>query len=214
MKLLGGKSNDAWREREFCVIDVETTGLDLINDEVISIGAVKIRDGRFKVKGNFYEEIAPTKSPSANSIAIHGLRSADLKFARSLDVVVPSLIAYLEDTCVIAHAVWVERAFLGAPLKRHGYRFPQSVIDTAALARSVGLAETKTAQEPSLELLAKKLNLPAYSPHHALGDAMTTAAVFLALVAKIEKSIFQRENRLLTLQKLVEISRNQSGNNW
>lgn len=208
MKLLGGKSNEAWRKHEFCVIDVETTGLDLINDEVISIGAVKIHDGRFKAEGNFYEEIAPTKSPSAKSIAIHGLRSADLKSADSLDVVAPSLIAYLEDTCVIAHAAWVERAFLGASLKRHGYRFPQSVIDTAALARYVGLAETKTGHEPSLELLARKLNLPAYSPHHALGDAMTTGAVFLALVSKIEKSIFQRENRFLTLQKLIEISRN------
>jgi DNA polymerase III epsilon subunit-like protein len=95
MKLLGGKSNEAWRKQEFCVIDVETTGLDLINDEVISIGAVKIYDGRYKAEGNFYEEIAPTKSPSAKSIAIHGLRSADLKSAYSLDVVAPSLIACL-----------------------------------------------------------------------------------------------------------------------
>ena len=42
--------------------------------------------------------------------------------------------------------------------------------------------------EPSLELLARQLDLPVYAPHHALGDAVTTAAVFLALATKAEKS--------------------------
>jgi DNA polymerase III epsilon subunit-like protein len=39
-------------------------------------------------------------------------------------------------------------------------------------------------REPSLELLARRLSLPVCAPHHALGDAMTTAAVFLALATK------------------------------
>ena len=208
MRIFQDRSTHSWRTQKFCAIDVETTGLDLINDEIISIGVVKIRDGRFKSDGNFYEEVSPTKSPSAQSIVIHGLRSSDLESAHPIEVVAPKLITFLEGSCLIAHAAWVERAFLRAPLKRQGFSFPKSVIDTAALARFLGLVEKNKAHEPSLEILARKLNLPAYSPHHALGDAMTTAAVFLAQAARIEKLIRQNENEALTLRRILDISEN------
>ena len=59
------------------------------------------------------------------------------------------------------------------------------MIDTAALARALGYAKhSPQGREPSLELLARRLSLPVYAPHHALGDAITTAAVFLALATK------------------------------
>lgn len=192
--------------QKFSVIDVETTGLDLVNDQVISIGVVKVREGRFRAEGNFYEEVSPTKSPSAQSIAIHGLRSSDLESAHPLEVVAPKLITFLEGSCLIAHAAWVERTFLEPELKRHKYRFPKAVIDTAALARYAGFVESIAGREPSLELLARRLNLPVYSPHHALGDAMTTAAVFLALAASIEKSLGKNKIGFVTVQDLLEIS--------
>ena len=34
--------------------------------------------------------------------------------------------------------------------------------------------------------LASRLGLPAHRPHHALGDALTTAQVFLALATHLE----------------------------
>ena len=205
MSFFQDRSNGSWRREKFSVIDVETTGLDLINDQVISIGVVKIRDGRFKASGNFYEEVSPTKSPSAESIVIHGLRSADLESAHPIEIVAPKLVTSLEGSYLIAHAAWVERAFLEPELKRHKYRFPKTVIDTAALARYTGLAESDDDHEPSLELLARKLNLPVYSPHHALGDAMTTAGVFLALVASIEISRSKSDQAVVTVQDLLDI---------
>jgi DNA polymerase III epsilon subunit-like protein len=55
----------------------------------------------------------------------------------------------------------------------------------AALARALGYAQgSPRGREPSLELLARQLALPVYEPHHALGDAVTTAAVFLAMATK------------------------------
>jgi DNA polymerase-3 subunit epsilon len=35
--------------------------------------------------------------------------------------------------------------------------------------------------------LATELHLPVDSPHHALGDAITTARVFLALAARLAR---------------------------
>jgi DNA polymerase-3 subunit epsilon len=195
-----------WRDNTYLSVDVETTGLDLTNDEVISIGAVAIHDGRFKGEGNFYAEITPARSPSAASIAVHGLRSGDLAAAATSESVLPQLVSRLEGKLIIAHAAWVERAFLAEPLKKYGYRYPKEVIDTAALARYLGYASREGGREPSLELLAKQLNLPVYSPHHALGDAMTTAAVFLALVAKLEVKEQREAGGVVTLGTLLKLS--------
>ena len=197
----------SWRSYEYCAVDVEATGLDLRNDEVVSVGAVRILDGRFKGIGNFYEEIVPSKSPSHSSVQVHGLRGIDLEKAREADAVIPELVSYFSTKFLIAHASWVEKAFLSEPLKRHGYSYPKRVVDTAALARFAGLADKESGHEPSLEFLARSLNLPVYTPHHALGDALTTAAVFLALAARIENELAEKSGEILTLERLLNISK-------
>lgn len=207
MKLFSRSLDEQWRSYEYCSVDIEATGLDLKNDEVISIGAVTITDGRFRHEGNFYEEILPNKSPSVASIQVHGLRGIDLESAHLASAVVPRLISYLEGKYLIAHAGWVEKAFLSDQFKLSGGRFPKKVIDTAGLARFAGFAKNENGREPSLEALARSLNLPVFTPHHALGDAMTTAAVFLALATKIEGSLLEKTGEQLTMKRLLEYSK-------
>jgi len=207
MRIFNKKVNGDWRGYSYCAVDVETTGLDLQKDEVISIGAVTIIDGRFKGVGNFYEEIAPSKEPSHSSIRVHGLRAVDLATAKSAEIVIPGLINYIGGKYLVAHASWVEKAFLSHRMARYGHKYPRQVIDTAALARFAGYADKESEHEPSLEFLARKLNLPVHTPHHALGDALTTAAVFLALAARIEKKFSDEKGEILTLQSLISISR-------
>ena len=89
--LLRKKPDLSWRSYSYCAVDVETTGLDLHTDEVISVGAVTIIEGRFKGVGNFYEEITPSKGPSHSSIQVHGLRGVDLATAKSAEIVIPSI---------------------------------------------------------------------------------------------------------------------------
>ena len=206
MRLIPSKLDDHWRNYQYCSVDIETTGLDLKNDEVISIGAVTITDGRFKQEGNFYEEISPTKSPSVASMQIHGLRGIDLENAHPAQVVVPKLVDYMQGKYLIAHAGWIEKAFLSNHFKSTGNTFPRKAIDTAGLARFAGFAESENGHEPSLEHLARTLNLPVFTPHHALGDAMTTGAVFLALAAKIERNQMAASGVKLTLHQLLEYS--------
>jgi len=195
-----------WRDYEYCSLDIETTGLNLQDDEVISVGAVHITDGRFKSEDNFYQEILPAIAPSVSSIQIHGLRGVDLENARSVSEVIPELITHIGGRVLITHAAWVERGFLSQHMKKYGYKFPKRVIDTAALARACALVKESATREPSLEALARKLKLPVYAPHHALGDAMTTSVVFLALTAELERLNQYKSRQPLSLQDLLDLS--------
>jgi DNA polymerase III subunit epsilon len=169
------------------VVDVETTGLDLKRDAIASYGAVVIRDGRIVVAENTYGLVCPNCEITAESIAVHTLRRADVADAPPLSQAVTVLDTLLRSRVLVAHAAWIERAFLTRAFAEHGTRLRSPTIDTAALARAAGIAPRIGRNEPDLEWLAGAVGLPAVAPHHALGDAITTAQVFLALTARLDR---------------------------
>lgn len=188
-----------WRATTFAVIDVETTGLELDRDEIVSVGVAEIAGGRITPRV-FYEVVRPSQRISEGAMRVHALTAEELAAAPRFDEVIPRLREHLSGSVVVAHAAWVERAFLNRALRSCGEALPRKLVDTAALARALDLADS-SGREPSLELLARKLGLPVHTPHHALGDAMTTAEVFLVLVTKLEKV-----HGSLGVEQLLEIS--------
>ena len=198
--------NADWRSIDYSAVDVETTGLALKEDEIISIGVAQIHAGRVITEENFYREIRPQRSPSPESIRIHSLRGIDLVETSPIDSVIPDFVAQVGGKVLIAHAAWVEYAFLKRHLRGTGLSFSKQIIDTAALARAAGFAADVSGSEPSLEFLARRLHLPVYAPHNALGDALTTAVVFLALATELEREQLAKGAIGLTLRKLLEIS--------
>ena len=61
------------------------------------------------------------------------------------------------------------------------------MLDTAALYRLLVIArDGRDPGPPALGALAAELGLPVHAPHHARGDALTTAQAFLALATHLE----------------------------
>jgi DNA polymerase-3 subunit epsilon len=190
-----------WREAEFCVLDVETTGLDLARDDIVSYGAALVVGGRIPCGRVVYREVRPERPVSVGALTVHGLRTADLAGAPSIGDLLDELVDLLTGRILVAHAVWVERAFLDRALHPRRHRLGRAVVDTAALLRACRLVEPTKRVEPNLESAVRGLGLPVHSPHHALGDAFTTAQLFLALATRLERG------RRLTVGNLCSISR-------
>ncbi|WP_460627325.1 3'-5' exonuclease [Intrasporangium mesophilum] len=184
----------------FSVVDVETSGLDLRHDEILSIGVVPIRRARVTAE-TFYAVCRPDGPISPESMKVHALTSQELAAADSCREVIEKAAVLMRGTVLVAHAAWVERAFIDRVLQPSRQRLPKGIVDTAALARAAALAEAD-AREPSLEWLARTLGLPVHTPHHALGDAATTAMVLLALIGHLE-----RVEGPLDITRLIELSR-------
>jgi DNA polymerase III subunit epsilon len=167
-----------WRAARFIAVDVETTGLDRRRDEVVSFGGVPIDRGRIVARESVRGLVRPERRPSGSSVEIHGLRAADLAAAPPAREALVPLRAALAGRIPVAHAAWVERAFLG---------LPRGTLDTAVLWRALCIQRGEG--DPGwrqLHLLAEELGLPAHRSHEADGDALTTAQVFLALATHLE----------------------------
>jgi DNA polymerase-3 subunit epsilon len=175
-----------WREAPFAVVDLELTGLDPGEHEIVSYAAVPVEAGRILVSKVRSGMVRPERMPSADTIRIHGLRESDLAGAPALDEVLDELLEALTGRVLVAHSAPVETGFLGAALQARGLKLRNPVVDTAHLG--VELARLRREPEPDrgLSEVARWLGLPVHRPHHAEGDALTTAQAFLALATHLE----------------------------
>ena len=194
---------DDWRVARWAVVDLETTGLDPAADEIIAIAIVPIDGGRAQPGRAFYSLVRPANPPAAESIRIHGIRPSDLEAAPALGEILDDVLVALRGRLVVAHVAFVEQGFLEPALATRGVRLRAQVADTRQLGR-VWLADRDPGTKaPLLQLgaLAEALGLPVHREHHALGDALTTAQVFLALASHLEHRGGLSVKTMMALQK-------------
>jgi DNA polymerase-3 subunit epsilon len=178
-----------WREVRFSVVDLETTGLDSFSDEIISFATVTVSEGKVRLDDARYELVRPHRMPDAETIRIHGLREADLSDAPPLSELIDGLLDALTGRALVAHVAGVEHGFLDAALRTHGLELRNPLVDTARLDGELRRLrrEPSSDQEPiGLSDLARTLGLPVHRPHHADGDALTTAQAFIALATHLD----------------------------
>ena len=186
-----------WREAAWCAVDLELTGLDHRRNEIIAIGAVPVEEGRVLLGQARYTLVRPTVSPEHGAVLVHKLRLADLQDAPVLDEAIELLLDALDGRVPVFHTATVERRFIGPALARRRWRMP-AAADTEVIGR-LWLRQHRGRAPAALSLstLAQALTLPAEPPHHALGDALTTAQVFIALASHLERSEPQSVGSLL-----------------
>ncbi len=177
-----------WREADFCVVDLETTGLDPAAHEIISFAALHVARGRLQLDDARYQLIRPLRMPDGTTIPIHGLRRADLVDAPPVADALDGLLEALTGKVLVAHVASIEEAFLGAAFRGIGATLVNPIVDTAALASELfRLRGRRSPAAVDLATLAEALGLPVHRPHEADGDALTTAQVFLALAAHLDR---------------------------
>lgn len=168
-------------ELSYTVFDTETTGLSPSEgDEIISIGAVRIVNGRLLRHECFDQLIDPQRAIRAESQKVHGISAEMLAGKPPIGHVLPAFHAFAEDTVLVAHNAAFDMRFLQMKEAATGVRFTQPVLDTLMLS---ALAHPDHPEaEHRLERIAERLGLTIVGRHSALGDAIVTAEVMLKLI--------------------------------
>jgi DNA polymerase-3 subunit epsilon len=167
-------------ELAYTVFDTETTGLEpSAGDEIISLGAVRIVNGRL-LKHEVYEQLVNPQRPlNRESSRIHGIDARLLVSQPTLGAVLPEFHRFCEDTVLVAHNAAFDMRFLELKEAATGIRFEQPVLDTLLLSAVVH----PSLQDHSLEAIAERLGIRVIGRHTALGDALLTGEILLKLIA-------------------------------
>lgn len=169
-----------------CVVfDTETTGLEPSKgDEIISIGAARIVNGRLLPGEIFNEFVNPQRRIPAASTKIHGITEAMVADAPVVTQTLPRFHGFIGPGVMIAHNAAFDMKFLSLKEEAIGLRFDQPVLDTLLLAaHALGRDESL-----SLDGLSERfgVELAPEDRHTALGDALATGSVFLKLLPLLE----------------------------
>ena len=165
------------------VFDTETTGLDPQGgDEIISIGALRIVNGRLLKEECFDQLINPRRHLPWASIKYHGIRPEMLEDKPGIEQVLPAFYAFCRDTVLVGHNVAFDMRMLQMKEDQTGVCFVNPVLDTMLLSAAVQPAQN----DHSLGAIAQRLGVTIVGRHTALGDAAATAQIFLKLIPLLE----------------------------
>ena len=168
----------------FVVFDTETTGLDIIKDRILSIGAIGIFNNIIDVPDSF-EIYLKQDQFKAETVEIHGIlkegKLAKLSEADAME----NFITYIGNAVLVAHHTAFDIEMINAALKRLNLpKLKNKTIDTGILYKKL---EGKKDSHFNLDVLCKEFNIPKHDRHTAAGDAFITALLFLKIISKLKK---------------------------
>ncbi|TPE53989.1 3'-5' exonuclease [Maribrevibacterium harenarium] len=169
-------------------LDIETTGLDFDNDDIVSVGLVDFTLSGIQLNSSRYWLTKPKSHLSSESVAIHEITHSDLAKAPPLHTVMDELLPLLAGKVVVAHFHHIERLFLARASERvFGSPTYFPMIDTMDIEQQKFYRPwwQRFGRRTSVRLEASRLrySLPRYRAHHALMDAIACAELFQAQVA-------------------------------
>ncbi|GIK38826.1 MAG: DNA polymerase III subunit epsilon [Chloroflexota bacterium] len=178
-------------ELTYTAFDTETTGLSpSAGDEIISIGAVRIVNGRLLRQEIFDQLVDPRRSVSRESINIHGISPDMLAGQPTIEQVLPLFRRFAEDTVLVGHNAAFDMRLLQLKEAQTGVKFINPVLDTLLLSAVIHPHQ----EGHSLEAIAARLGLNIIGRHTSLGDAILTGEIFLKLIPLLA------ERGIITLQ--------------
>ena len=171
------------RALTYTVFDTETTGLTPGLDEIVSIGALRIVNGRLLRQEVFEQLIDPERSIPSTATAIHGITEAMVRGQPPIESVLPRFHAFAEDTVFVGHNLAFDMRMLQEKESLARVCFVNPILDTLLLSAVIHPEE----RQHSLEVIAQRLGVQAMGRHTALGDAIVAGEVFLRMIPLLEE---------------------------
>jgi DNA polymerase III subunit epsilon len=175
-------------DNEWVALDCETTGLNVKTDDIIAIGAVRIRGNRIMTSECLQLLVRPEKRLSADSVRVHRLREQDVSGGISADEAVMQLMHFIGSRPLVGYYLKFDVAMIKRVLfPMLGMGLPQPKIEVSALYYDYKFqqlpqhARDSRAIDLRFDSLMKDLDLPLWPAHDALNDAVMAGLAFLKL---------------------------------
>lgn len=162
---------------EYVVIDLEMTGLSAKTDQIIEIGAVKIKDNQ--IIQTMECLVNPKCKIPARVVELTGITDEMAESGRDRDEAVRELLEFMDGQILVGQNVNFDYSFLKQWAVNHKYPLEVKACDTLKLARILLPAE----QPKKLESLCRYFGIARAREHRALDDAIETWQVFEKLKA-------------------------------
>lgn len=180
----------AIEDTTFVVFDLETFGLNSHKNEIIEIGAIKLKGTR--IVDTFSSFVNPNKIIPKKISELTHITQDMVDNAPTIENVLPKFLEFTKDAVMVAHNSAFDMGFIRRDAKKYmGIDYKPPVIDTLQMARDL----YPDLKGYNLDRLNKTFKLSLENHHRAIDDAQSTAKLFIMFLEKyIENGVVNVEN--------------------
>jgi len=157
------------------VFDTETTGFSRTYDNIVEIGAVRIRNGEVLEEKSWL--INPHRPIPRRASQVHGITTPMVKSAPSFAEVYPEFLDFIGDAVLVAHNARFDIEMVRAEAERNELAMPQNVvIDSLKLFRKW----YPEAPSHQLSVLAEQVGVAGDGFHRGMADSRYAALILFS----------------------------------
>lgn len=174
---------DKSHEEEYVCFDCETTGLNPKVDDIISIGAVIIKDNVVVSSRKFVKFIKPKTKLQADAIKIHHIREMDLIDAEEIDDVIVEFLEYIGNRPLVGYFLEFDIAMVNKYIKpKIGITLPNKTHEVSGIYHDYKIENIPQGNiDLRFDTIMSDLQIPVMEKHDAFSDAVMTALIFIKL---------------------------------
>lgn len=189
-------------EVRFVIFDTETSGFDLANDRILSIGAVAMKGSKIDVADSFEVLLRQEAIGGKEAISVHGILKRELEEGLDEDEAICRFLDYLGNGVIVAHHADFDIGMVGKVLsRRYGMKLFNEALDTASFAKRLEKGPyynlAHKSGEYRLDNLCARYGIRLHDRHTSPGDAYLTAQLFQRLLAVGRKAGIDTLGKLL-----------------
>lgn len=185
----------------FVIVDCETTGLDPTKDKLLSVAAVAVEDYSLQVTQCVDLRIQQHLQ-TAGAVEIHEITPNEAAKGLAPHEAAKQLLAFIGDGVIIGQHIAFDIAVINQLFEKElGVKLHNRYYDISNLVKRIdnNFSEGNfKAEELSLDKLCARYSVPIYDRHTALGDCLTTALLFMKLLARLQ------QRKVATLKDLLK----------
>jgi len=186
------------RHRPLVFIDIETTGLDPLQHEIIEIACLVVNPQTLEIRKEYHRKVQPEHLETADpaSLEVNKYSPKAWHEAKSLKEVLKELNSLAPGGQFIGYNVSFDRSFIENAAREYGMmlNFDYHWIDVMSLVYFESLSD-KRLERLKLTHVCEIWGIPLKKAHTAMGDVKATLAVYRYLREKqaTKKDIFDKE---------------------
>ncbi len=168
---------------EYVCFDCETTGLDPKKDDIVSIGAVIIKNNTIISSKKFVKFVKPKTKLQADAIKIHHIRECDLADAEDIDKVIEEFLEFIGNRTLVGYFLEFDMAMINKYLKpKLGITLPHKALEVSAIYYDYKIEKIPQGNiDLRFNTIMEELNIPTLGKHDAYNDAIMTSMIFIKL---------------------------------
>lgn len=168
---------------EYVCFDCETTGLDPIKDDIVSIGAVIIKDNAIISSKKFVKFVKPKTKLQSEAIKVHHIRECDLNDAEDIDDVIEEFLEFIGNRTLVGYFLEFDIAMINKYLKpKLGIKLPNKALEVSAIYHDYKIEKIPQSHiDLKFNTIMDNLEIPHMGKHDAYNDAIMTSLIFIKL---------------------------------